>query len=49
MALNCKECEFPLKMGKPIWMFKGKSYHPECVKDNKELYTQWTGERNDNL
>lgn len=39
--LNCGECGMPIKFGKKVWFFKGKSYHPECVQDNSSLYTLW--------
>jgi len=48
MMLDCKNLYLPLtadefneSLGKTVWMFKGKSYHPECVIDNSTLYAQW--------
>jgi hypothetical protein len=39
--LICPECSMPIKFGKTVWFFNGKSYHPECVQDNSNLYAQW--------
>ena len=40
-VLKCPECRMPISFEREVWYMNGKSYHPECVKDNKELYTQW--------
>lgn len=45
MTLNCPECDMEIKMGKTVWYLKGKSYHPECVKDTPTLYAQWNCEK----
>ena len=45
MTLTCPECGMEIKTGKTVWMLKGKSYHPECVRDNKSLFDQWKNER----
>lgn len=41
MTLLCPECGMEIKVGKTVWFFNGKSYHPECVQDNPELYREW--------
>ena len=39
--LKCKECGMEIRMGKKVYFMRGKSYHPVCVKDNKNLYAFW--------
>lgn len=39
--LVCNVCGMEIKVNKEAWMMEGKSYHPECVQDNKNLYAQW--------
>ena len=45
ITLTCPECGMEIKIGKTVWVLKGKPYHPKCVKDNKSLFDQWKNER----
>jgi len=45
MTLTCPECGMEIRMGKKVYFLRGKSYHPVCVMDNKNLYAQWKVKR----